>query len=106
MKAKLYKSYNGELGMFYCELVAKDFPLSVAKAAELSPFIDVEDNNTAVLFGDVQDVAIELAYIAVFHPNECCRNIFVAMEESMLNDKDVGDEFNAEFNAAYRGFSK
>ena len=106
MKAKLYKSYNGELGMFYCELVVKDFPLNVTKAAELSPFTEVEDNNTAVLFGDIEDIATELAYMAVHFPNECFRNIFVAMEEAMLRDKDVGDEFNAIFNQAFKGFSK
>ena len=106
MKAKLYKTYNDELGVFYCELHVKDFPLNIAKASELSPFTEAADNNTAVLFGDTEDIATELAYMAVHFPNECVRNIFVAMEEAMLRDKDVGDEFNAIFNQEYKGFSK
>jgi hypothetical protein len=106
MKAKLYKEYIEELDIFFCEIFVKDFPLSVANAIKLCPFFEAENENTVCFYGDVEDIATELAYVAVFHPNEVSRNIFIAMEEAMLADKDVGDEFNATFNQAYKGFSK
>lgn len=106
MKAKLYKEYFEELDIFFCEIFVKDFPLSVANAIELCPFLEAENYNTIAFFGDVEEIATELAYVAVFHANEVSRNIFIAMEEAMLADKDVGDEFNSIFNQAYKGFSK
>lgn len=106
MKAKLYKEYIEELDTFFCEIFVKDFPLSVANAIKLSTFVISEGDNTAVVYGDVEDIATELAYMAVIHPKEVSRNIFIAMEEAMLADKEVGDEFNSIFNQAYKGLSK